>query len=160
MEKTEKKRIRLCAGASAGGHMNQLLKLLERADPWPVHPSFYVTTMPASAKSFEKKGPTYILGECNRYKPLEAFKVILRSFRIIRKEKPDVILTTGSMPIAMFCLVGRLFGAKIIWIDSIANTRRLSMSGRLIRPFAGLILSQWPDVASGYPNVEYTGEII
>ena len=140
--------------------MNQLLKLLERIEPWPVHPSFYVTTLPSSAKTFENMGQTYILGECNRYKPLEALRVIFRSFRIIRKEKPDVILTTGSMPIAMFCLVGKYFGAKIIWIDSVANTRRLSLSGRLIRPFADLILSQWPEVASGYSNVEYAGEII
>jgi len=160
MTKEQKNHVRLCAGASAGGHMNQLLLLLERADQWPLQPAFYVTTLPTSAKALEKRGQTYVIGECNRHKPLEAVKVIIRSFRIIRKEKPDVILTTGSMPIAMFCLVGKLFGAKVIWIDSVANTRRLSMSGRLIRPFANLIFSQWPEVSAKYHKVIYAGEII
>ena len=140
--------------------MNQLLLLLEQCGQWPIQPDFYVTTMPESAKHLEKRGRSYVIGECNRYRPLEAVKVISRAFRIILKEKPDIILTTGSMPIAMFCLIGKLFGAKIVWIDSVANTRRLSMSGRMIRPFANLIFSQWPDVAAGYSNVEYVGEII
>ena len=48
----------------------------------------------------------------------------------------------------------------MIWIDSIANTRVLSMSGRMIRPFADLILSQWPEVAARYRHVEYAGEVL
>jgi len=48
----------------------------------------------------------------------------------------------------------------VIWVDSIANAEKLSMSGRMIRPFADVILSQWPDVAAKYPKVEYAGELI
>jgi hypothetical protein len=58
------------------------------------------------------------------------------------------------------CFWGKLFGAKVIWLDSVANTEKLSMSGRMIRYFADLVLSQWPDVAAKYPNVEYAGEVI
>ncbi len=70
------------------------------------------------------------------------------------------MLSTGAALGFLVCFWGKLFGAKIIWLDSIANTRKLSMSGRMIRPFADLVLSQWADVADKYPNVEYVGEAI
>lgn len=140
--------------------MNQLFLLLEQSHHWPVQPEFFVTTLPVSAKAFEKYGHTYAIGECNRYKPLSVFKVVGCAFKIIIKERPDIIVTTGSMPVAIFCLIAKLFGAKTVWIDSIANARKLSMSGWMMRHFADLILSQWPDVAAKYSNVEYVGELI
>lgn len=140
--------------------MNQLLLLLEQSDRWPVQPEFYVTTMPQLSKTLEKRGRTYVIGECNRRRPFDVLKVLFRAFRITLKEKPDVILTTGSMPIAMLCLTAKLFQAKIIWIDSVANTERFSLSGRLMVHFADLFLTQWPMLAKNCPRAEYVGEII
>jgi UDP-N-acetylglucosamine:LPS N-acetylglucosamine transferase len=158
MQKT--KSLKICAGASAGGHMNQLLLLLEQSHQWPVRPTFYVTTMPELSKMLEKYGRTYVIGECNRHRPLDTLKVIKHAFRIIMKEKPNLIITTGSMPIAMLCLVGKLFGAKVIWIDSVANSERFSLSGRLMIYFSDLFLTQWPMLSEKSSKAEYAGEII
>jgi UDP-N-acetylglucosamine:LPS N-acetylglucosamine transferase len=76
------------------------------------------------------------------------------------KERPDVVITTGSLPLAMVCLSAKLFGAKIVWIDSIANVERFSVSGRLVRHFVDLFLTQWPELAQEYKNVEYAGAIV
>jgi len=105
-------------------------------------------------------GPTYIVGECNRMHPIKAFEVMCKCFRIVLREKPDVVLSTGAAVGFLLCFWAKLFGAKVIWLDSIANTEKLSMSGRMVRPFADLILSQWPEVAALYPNVEYVGAVI
>jgi hypothetical protein len=70
------------------------------------------------------------------------------------------VLSTGAALGFLMCFWAKLLGAKVIWLDSIANTERLSMSGRMVRRFADLILSQWPDVAARYPNVEHAGEVI
>lgn len=152
--------LRICAGASAGGHMNQLLKLLEMSEGWPTPPSFYVTTLEALSEKLVQRGPVYVIGECNRWHPSKALGVLIRSLRVVIKERPDVVVTTGSLPLAMVCLFGKLFGAKIVWIDSIANVERLSMSGLIIRHFADLFLTQWPELAQQYKNVEYVGAIL
>ena len=152
--------LKICVGASAGGHMNQLLRLLDHSGNWPFQPSIYVTTQPELAGKLQKKGKTYVIGECNRYHPLAALMIFFRSFSIIGKDKPDVIITTGSMPLAMLCLVAKLSGKKVIWIDSIANTERFSVSGRLMYHFADVFLTQWPSLAEKHPRAEFVGAIL
>jgi len=66
---------------------------------------------------------------------------------IMREVRPDVVVSTGALPGLMALIVGYVFGARTIWIDSIANTERMSLSGRLSRPFAQLWLTQWPEVS-------------
>jgi hypothetical protein len=152
--------LRICAGASAGGHMNQLLKLLEMSQTWPQPPAFYVTTLDELSGKFRQKGPVYVIGECNRQHPLKMLGVLIRSLKIVIKEQPNVVITTGSLPLAILCLSAKLLGAKIVWIDSIANIERFSLSGRMIRPFADLFLTQWPELAQNHKNIEYAGAIV
>jgi UDP-N-acetylglucosamine:LPS N-acetylglucosamine transferase len=113
-----------------------------------------------SAKNFSQQGPVYVIGECNRYHPLKALRVFIKSLKVVIKERPDVVITTGSLPLALVCFWGKLLGAKIVWIDSITNVYRLSLSGRLVRRIADLLLVQWPELAEKYPGVEYAGAVI
>lgn len=140
--------------------MNQLLKLLDVSGSWPQPPSFYITTLEALAEKLTQRGPVYVIGECNRQHPLRVAQVLVRSLRMVRKERPDVIITTGSLPLAIVCLAAKLFGAKIVWIDSIANIQRLSLSGRMIRHFADLFLTQWPGLVPEYKKIEYVGALV
>ena len=152
--------IKICAGASAGGHMNQLLHLLDHADLWPQQPAFYLTTLDVLAAKLAEKGPVYVVGESNRHHPLRALRTLLRCICIAFKERPDVVITTGSMPMALFCLISKLLGARIVWIDSVANIEQFSMSGRLTRRFADLFLTQWPELAENDDKAEYVGAIL
>lgn len=151
----------LVAGASTGGHVNELLILLEHAqDLWPAMPHAYVTTMQISEASFAQYGkPVYLLGEADRTKPLRSLRVLFRAMSTAWKVRPDVVVTTGSMPLALFCFWARLFGARIVWIDSVAQVDRMSVSGRFVRLFADVCLVQWPEVARGQRGVEYSGEL-
>lgn len=157
---TENEHLKICVGASAGGHMNQLLKLLAASENWPQRPSFYITTLPQLAEKLEKFGTTYVIGECNRLHPLMTILVFLKAFKIAFTERPDVVITTGSLPLALICLSAKLFGAKIVWIDSIANVDKFSMSGSMVRPFADLFLTQWPELAKKHKNAEYAGTLL
>lgn len=150
-------RLHICVGASAGGHLSQLLKLARSWEPYSV---FYVSTLPIVADELKKRGRTYTIGECNREHPIRAMAVLLRSMRLVWKERPDVVLTTGSLPLGLVCLAAKCFGASIIWIDSITNVERLSVSGRMVRRFADLFLTQWPHLQSKDRNVEYLGAIV
>jgi UDP-N-acetylglucosamine:LPS N-acetylglucosamine transferase len=152
--------VKLCVGASSGGHMSELAAVLALQDRWPVRPDFYVSTLTISNDSLPAGARAYVIGECDRHKPIDALKTLLRSIRIAYAERPSVILTTGSMPLALFSLACKLFGAKIIWIDSISQMETLSMSGKLIRPFADLFFVQWPELVQRYRNVRYEGELV
>ena len=154
------KKLKICVGASAGGHMNQLLKLLDASENWPQRPSFYITTLPQLAEKLERYGATYVIGECNRLHPLMSIAVFIKALKITLKERPDVVITTGSLLLAMVCLSAKLLGAKIVWIDSIANVDKFSMSGSMVRYFADLFLTQWPELAKKYKNAEYAGTLL
>lgn len=155
-----KKPLKICVGASSGGHMTELLSLLKASDLWPQQPSVYVTTREIWATKLRQRGPTYIVGECDRNKPFKMAYTLWKSLLFVLKERPDVIITTGSLPIAIVCMVARLFGAKTVWIDSIAQLDELSMSGRLMLNRADLVLTQWPEVAERYERAKYVGELL
>jgi UDP-N-acetylglucosamine:LPS N-acetylglucosamine transferase len=154
------KQMTICVGASAGGHMNQLLRLLDNSGNWASQPSIYITTQPEMAGKLRKKGKTYVIGECNRHHPLAALRILALGFKIMAQDKPDVIITTGSMPLAMICLVAKSFGKKVVWIDSIANVDRFSLSGRFMYRIADLFLTQWPYLAQRHERAEYAGALL
>jgi UDP-N-acetylglucosamine:LPS N-acetylglucosamine transferase len=149
--------LKICLAASAGGHLTQLLKL---AQSWAGCEAVFVTTGEAVAGELAKLGAVYVVGECNRSMPLKTFCVFWRCAKIVLKEQPDVILSTGAAAGCMVCFLGKISGAKVIWIDSITNTERLSLSGRMVRHIADLFLVQWPQLAAKYKNVEYVGSVI
>ena len=79
---------------------------------------------------------------------------------ILLKEKPDVVITTGSAPGLVCVALARVFTrAKTVWIDSIANCERMSSSGLQARRFAHVWLTQWESLAvPGGPG--YWGEVL
>ncbi len=154
--------LKLVVGASAGGHANELIRLLDIAEGtlWP-ETTAYVTTLALTAEVFSKRGKAvHVIGESDRKKPLRAVGVMLRSFGLAARLRPDIFVTTGSMPLAVFAIWAKLFGAKVVWIDSVAQIKDLSLSGKIMRHVADLCLAQWPEVAAKYPNVEYAGETL
>jgi hypothetical protein len=60
----------------------------------------------------------------------------------------------------MLCLLGKMLGAQVIWIDSITNVERISLSGRIVRRIADLFLVQWPELAGQYKRVEFVGAVV
>ena len=84
---------------------------------------------------------------------------VLNVAEIILRVRPHVVVSTGALPGLVALIVARMFRARTIWIDSIANTEEMSLSGRLSRPFAGLWLTQWPDV-SRKTGAIYAGAVL
>jgi UDP-N-acetylglucosamine:LPS N-acetylglucosamine transferase len=79
---------------------------------------------------------------------------------IMLREKPDVVITTGSMPGFVGLAVAKTFTrARTLWIDSIANCDELSSSGRQARRFADRWLTQW-EVLAGPDGPEYWGAVL
>jgi len=104
--------------------------------------------------------PVYVVVETNRDHPMKVIKMLFQTARAVFKHRPHLVLSTGAAPGCLACLLGKLVGAKIAWVDSIANAEKLSLSGRLVRPLADLFLTQWSDLADTARRVEYAGELM
>jgi len=148
---------KICLAASAGGHLVELLKV---AGPCIGPGTFAVTTAEMVRDAFAGKVETYVVGECNRQHPLRVLRVVLRCLGILLRERPDVIVSTGAAVGCILCVLGKLLGARVVWLDSITNVYRPSLSGRLVQPFADLFLVQWPELARGRRRMEYAGAVV
>ena len=137
--------------------MSQLLKL---TDSWQGHDTFCVTTTEVMREKLSRFGTVYVVGECNREYPARVARVLFRCIKIVFREKPDVVISTGAAAGCMLCLLGKVLRAKVVWIDSITNVERISLSGRMVRYIADLFLVQWPDLVGRYKKVEFAGPLI
>jgi len=150
-------KLRICLAASAGGHITQLLRL---AESWEGYDTFCVTTTDVVRGKLGEYGKVYIVGECNRKHFLRAIFVLIRCITVVLRERPNVAISTGAAAGCMICFLGKLLGAKIVWMDSITNVERISLSGRMVRYIADLFLVQWPELAEQNSNTEYVGAVI
>jgi len=66
---------------------------------------------------------------------------------ILLWERPDIVLSTGASCGFFAVFFGKISGAKTIWLDSIANAKTLSLSGKWAGRYADLWLTQWPHLA-------------
>ena len=75
------------------------------------------------------------------------------------KYNPDVIVTTGANTAAAMCCFGKLFGKKVIFIETFANNSSPTKAGRIIYKFADYFIVQWESMLQYYPNAIYGGWI-
>lgn len=103
----------------------------------------------------------YRVGDVSRWNWGRVAWVGLRLMYVIAREKPCVIITTGAAPGLVAVCLGRCYGAKTVWIDSIANVDEMSLSGRVARRFAHLALTQWEHLAgSGKKDIAWRGSVL
>ena len=134
---------RVLAVASGGGHWVQLLRLRPAFEGCDVT---YVTVSAAYATDIPGQR-LQVVNDATRWDRVRMALLALRMLWIIVRLRPQVVITTGAAPGYLAIRIGRLFGARCAWIDSIANVEELSMSGRLAAPYVELLLTQWPHLA-------------
>ena len=139
---------RIMAVASAGGHWVQLMRLRPAWDGMDVT---YVTTDLGLRQTLLEAGapaPDFrVITEGNRWHKRKLLKQLMEMTWIMAWLRPDAVITTGAAPGYFALRLGRLFGARTIWIDSMANAEELSLSGQQARRHADLWLTQWEHLA-------------
>ena len=146
---------RVLAVASCGGHWRQLLRL---ADAWSDCDSAYVSVGPDRGVDVGSSR-YHAISDASRSSPWSVLVVFCQLLRVFLRERPDVVVSTGAAPGVLALWLGRLFGARTVWIDSAANADRMSMSGRLAGWCAHLWLTQWPHLAHE-SGPRYAGSVL
>ena len=134
---------KVLAVASGGGHWVQLLRTLPAFEGADIA---YVTTL-ASYRQHVEPAQFYTICDANLWTKFRLARMALKMLWIIVRERPDLVISTGAACGYFALRMGKWFGARTIWVDSIANAEKLSLSGRKVGPYADLWLTQWPHLA-------------
>jgi beta-1,4-N-acetylglucosaminyltransferase len=149
--------LKLALIASSGGHLYQLYSLREfwgdREHFWISFPTEDAKYLLSSEKVFWAYYPT------NR-NIRNLVKNLLLALKILRRERPNALMSTGAGVAVPFIIMGRFLGIKTLYLESITRYEELSLSARLVYPFVDTLLVQWPDLTKKYKKAEFRGRII
>lgn len=153
-------RRRVALAASGGGHVRQLLDL---QPVWSQHDYFFITEDTALGQSLAGEHRTHLIphfawGQAKQGAVLKmlgrAVVSFFRSARIIALERPQMIITTGAGAVFPAVLWARLFGARVVAIESFARFEKPSLFGRIAGPFAHHQVIQSAKLAPHYPRAK------
>ena len=150
--------MKICLACSPGGHLTQMQRLMPAFEGKEY---FFVTHKSEYSQHLER---AYFIEYKEGYirERIAWLRTIFIAFRILLKERPDVVISTGGGEIAVpFCYAGKLLGANVILIETIARVSTRSAAGKLIYPIADLFLVQWESLLKKYgKKAQYWGNVI
>jgi len=123
------------------------------------HDYFYFTFSGQVANEMKRMTRVRTIPDVIRYNPFSWIIGIMLSLYIAAVEKPHVVISTGAGAVVFFCILAKLFGAKLIFIESMAKVKYPTLTGRLLYPFADLFIVQWPELLKFFPNARYLGRL-
>lgn len=136
-------RIDVLAISSSGGHWYELSRLFAALGGLSVA---YACTDGSRATEVPL-GTFHVLTHANRTMPWRLVICAMEILSVVVRLRPRVILTTGAAPGLIAVALGKLIGSRCIWVDTVACVDRMTLSGRLAKPFADEYLVQWPHLA-------------
>ncbi|MBQ3408226.1 MAG: polysaccharide biosynthesis protein [Clostridia bacterium] len=148
--------------SSTGGHFSELLQLKPLFDKYD---SYIITEKDKTNKNYKKEygDKLYFLPYGTRSKLFsyifKYFYLCLKTIYLFFKIRPRYIVTTGTHTAVPMCYLGKIFGCKIIFIETFANSKSKTLSGRMIYPIANLFIVQWKEMIKLYPKAVYGGSI-
>ena len=154
----EKKGSKVAFVASSGGHLEELCKLKSIEEQYDC---FLVT----EKSDFEINNfceRKYLVPKMSRKQLVFLPKFIwlfIKTIMILAKEKPDFIITTGALIAYPFCVIGKLMGIKVIYIESFARVDKPSLTGKLVYNLSDLFMVQWEDMLKEYPKSLLGGDL-
>lgn len=153
-EKRQSKGLKICITCSSGGHLSEALKATRDLD----YEKYFVTFWTDSLAEFCKLNKVFCITH-PKHNPFRFLKNCFESLIILIKERPGLIISTGADVAVASCIIGKLLGAKLIYIESGGYVTTPSISGRLVYPFADLFIVQWEPALKNFPKAYYGGPL-
>jgi UDP-N-acetylglucosamine:LPS N-acetylglucosamine transferase len=135
---------RVLAISSGGGHWVQLLRLRPAFEDCRVT---YATVREGYRADLGEGADFRLIPDGNRWNKIKLLRSAIAVFLLVLRIRPEVVITTGAAPGYFGVRFGKLLGARVVWVDSVANAEELSLSGAKAGKFADLWLTQWQHLA-------------
>lgn len=148
--------MKVCLVGSSGGHLMHLYMLKPF---WSKEDRFWVTFDKEDARSLldgELVYPCYFPTNRNVN---NLIRNTMLAWKILRKERPDLIVSSGAAVAVPFFYLGKLVGAKTIYIEVFDRIDKPTLTGRLVYPITDKFIVQWEEMKKVYPKAENLGSI-
>lgn len=148
--------MKICMVGSSGGHLAQMYAL---KDFWSNSERFWVTFDKPDANSLLKGEKMY---KCYYPTNRNIFNLLRNTFlavKLLIKEKPDVIISTGAAVAVPFFYIGKLLGAKLVYIEVFDRMDTPTLTGKLVYHITNLFVVQWETMKKIYPKSVMIGRI-
>lgn len=162
--------MRLLVVLGEGGHTRQMLQLLDQLGPRYEYHYLIAAEDRLSEGKIHLPGPVYRVGRPrSKVKgqtdslPVAAWRTLLsvaQLIPIVRQVRPQAVLANGPSVAVPAALLGKLLGARIVYVESASRVQRMSTSGRIVYPFADLFIVQWPALQARYRKAIYAGRLL
>lgn len=148
--------------SSTGGHLSELMQLKDLFNKY----EYYIVTEKTQSSQYlkQKYGKNVSMLTYGTKKNLFTYFFIyifniIKSLIIFIKQKPDIVVTTGTHTAVPMCYIAKLFRKKVIYIETFANRNTKTVAGRIVYPIADVFVVQWKEMLELYPKAEYWGWI-
>ena len=142
--------------SSTGGHLSELLQLSPMFDKYDYFIITEKTKSNLNLKEIFPKKVGYLVYGTKRKILTYPFKLLYNCFI---KFRPKVVVTTGTHTAGPMCCIAKLFRRKVVYIETLANSKTKTATGRLLYHIADLFIVQWEDMLKLYPKAKYGGWI-
>lgn len=150
-------KAKVCIPTSSGGHLTHMRILVPVFDK--AADRFWVT--------FDKEDAnTALAGErvYHCYFPTNrnvrnTVRNTLLAIKVLHRERPDIIVSSGAAIAVPFFLVGKIMGARTVYVEVFDRVDAPTLTGRLVRRFTDLFVVQWPEMERVYPGSVCLGPI-
>ena len=146
--------MKICIVSSCGGHLAEVRALkpaYERYD------HFYVLNDHVFLPK-DMEGKTHFI--CHSERDWLFFVNLWEAWRILNREAPSLILSTGAGPVVPFALIGKLFGIPTIFVETFTRPVTPSLTGCIMYHLADRFFYQWKPVGRYFPRGVYGGPLI
>lgn len=148
--------------SSTGGHFSELLQLKPLFSKYDY---YIITEKDKTNEAFKSEygERLYFLPYGTRSKLFTYFfkylYLCLKTIYLFFKIRPKYVVTTGTHTAVPMCYLAKLFRRKVIFIETFANSKSKTLSGKMIYPIADLFIVQWKEMLDLYPKAVYGGSI-
>ncbi len=148
--------MKVCMVGSSGGHLTHLYMLKPF---WQKHDRFWVTFDKEDARSV-LDGERLISCYYPTNRSLKALVInTMLAWKTLRKEKPDLIISSGAAVAVPFFWLGKLFGAKTIYVEVFDRIDKPTVTGKMVYPVTDEFIVEWEEMKKVYPKAKNLGSI-
>ncbi len=149
-------KLKICLVGSSGGHLTHLYMLKPL---WKDMDRFWVTFDKEDSRSLLEGEKVYSV----YYPSNRSLKALIintwRALKILPKEKPGLIVSTGAASAVPFFWIGKILGAKTIYIEVFDRIDKPTITGKLVYPVTDKFIVQWEEMKQIYPKSINLGSI-